>query len=135
MAAQKGREFILQIHDGTDYQTIGGFRSNSFSINGETIDVTNKGSAGQRELLADAGVVSISTSGSGVFVDDDYFKLVHDKMLAQDHANCKITVPGFMSYSGDFAISSLEMSGEHNGEVTYSISLESAGVITPVTIV
>lgn len=130
MAAQKGREFVLKIHDGTTYQTIGGFRSNSFSINGENIEVTNKGSEGYRELMQGGGIVSISTSGSGVFLNDDYFKLVHDKILAQEHADCQIIVPDFMTYTGDFAMSSLEMSGEHNGEVTYSISLESAGVIT-----
>lgn len=130
MTAQKGREFVLQINDGSSYQTVGGFRSNRFSINGQTIEVTNKGSDGARQLLADAGVVSLSTSGSGVFLNNDvHFKSVHDKALAQEHADCKIIVPGFMSYTGLFAISSLEMSGEHNGEVTYSISLESAGAI------
>ena len=130
MTAQKGREFVLQIHDGNDYQTVGGFRSNQFSINGSMIEVTNKGSGGVRQLLADGGVVSLSTRGSGVFLDDAYFKMVHDKALAQEHANCRIIVPDFMAYSGDFAITSLEMTGEHAGEITYSISLESAGAIS-----
>lgn len=130
MAAQKGREFILQVHDGSAYQTIGGFRSNSFTINGENIDVTNKGSGGYRELMQGGGIVSLSTSGSGVFLDDDTFAIVHNKILAQEHADCQLIVPDFMTYTGNFAISSLEMSGEHNGEVTYSISLESAGAIT-----
>jgi len=134
MAAQKGKDLLLKIHDGTAYQVVGGFRSNSFSINGENIDVTNKGSAGYRELMEGGGIVSVSTSGSGVFLDDLAFKDVHDKVLAQTHADCEITVPDFMTYTGNFAISSLEMSGEHNGEVTYSISLESAGAVTAVAL-
>ena len=134
MAAQKGREFILQIHDGTNYEDIGGFRSNSFSINGETIDVTNKDSAGSRQLMEGGGVVSISTNGSGVFVGGDQILIVHNKVIAQEHADCKITIPGFMSYTGMFAISAFEMSGEHNGEVTYTLTLDSAGTVTPVAL-
>lgn len=134
MTAQKGREFVLQIHNGTDYFTVGGFRSNSFSINGSMIEVTSKDSGGVRQLLPEGGVVSLSTRGNGVFLDDDYFKLVHDKALAQEHANCKIIVPDFMSYSGDFAITSLEMTGEHNGEIQYVINLESAGAIQTVAL-
>ena len=132
MTAQKGREFILEVNDGNGYKPVGGFRSNSFTINGETIDVTSKDSNGYRMLLEDAGIVSISTSGSGVFVGGDEFGLVHSKMFAQQHVDCRLTVPGFKIYTGNFAISLFEMSGEHNGEVTYSISLESSGPITHV---
>ncbi len=131
MAAQKGREFILEIQIDGSYQVVGGFRSNTFSINGETVDVTSKASGGFRELMEGAGIVSISTSGSGVFVSDTVFETVHNAMLNQTHLNGRITVPGFKSYAGNYAVSQLEMSGEHNGEVTYSIGLESSGTIDP----
>jgi len=130
MAAQKGKELILNIHDGLAYVTVGGFRSNNFTINGETVDITNKGSSDYRELMSTGGLRSISTSASGVFVDKITFLLAHTHVLAGSHADCQIIVPGLGEYTGNFIISSLDMSGEHNGEVSYSLSLDSAGFIT-----
>ena len=37
---------------------------------------------------------------------------------------------GFRHDAGPFQITSLEFAGEHNGEVTYDLSLESAGELT-----
>lgn len=43
---------------------------------------------------------------------------------------CQVIVPDFGAIEGLFQISSLEFSGEHNGEVTFDLSLETAGVLT-----
>jgi len=130
MAAQQGKELLLKIHDGTDYQLIGGFQSNEFSINGETVDVTSKDSAGFKELLDGAGLRSISTNGNGVFMNDAAFTLAHTHVLAGTHPLCEIIVPGFGTYTGPFAITALSMTGAHEGAVTYNITLDSAGPIT-----
>ena len=44
--------------------------------------------------------------------------------------NTQVIVPGFGTIEGLFQISSLEFSGEHNGEVTFDVSLELAGALT-----
>jgi TP901-1 family phage major tail protein len=44
--------------------------------------------------------------------------------------SCQVIVPDFGTIQGAFQISGLEFSGEHNGEVTFDISLESAGALT-----
>ena len=59
----------------------------------------------------------------------DIVKMLNTRIAAGELVDCELVVPGLGSYSGMFAIKSLEMSGEHNGEVTYSISLDSAGVV------
>jgi TP901-1 family phage major tail protein len=133
MVAQKGSDFLLKIGDGggpETFATVGGFRSNGFSINNETVDVTHKESSGVRELLAGAGVQSFSASGSGVFVDDAAFASAHTAATAKTIDNWQILVPGHGTYEGPFQITSLEFSGEYNGEMTYSLSLESAGAIS-----
>ncbi|NVJ71376.1 MAG: phage major tail protein, TP901-1 family [Alphaproteobacteria bacterium] len=130
MAAQQGKELLLKIHDGTDYQLIGGFTSNNFTINGETVDVTTKDSAGFKEYLDGAGVRFISTTGEGVFMNDAAFGVAHGYVLAGTHPDCQLIVPGFGTYTGRFAIKSLQMTGTQEGAVTYSFDLESAGVIT-----
>ena len=41
--------------------------------------------------------------------------------------NYQIVIPSFGTVQGPFQIANLEFSGEHNGELTYDMSLESAG--------
>ena len=52
MPAQKGSAFLLKIGDGDQppaYSTVAGLRTTQLSINGETVVVTSKDSAGWRE--------------------------------------------------------------------------------------
>ena len=78
MAVQKGSAFLLKDNSSGTPQTIGGLRSTSMTINGETVDVTNKdsatftGSSGHdigRVLGANMGIRSMTLSASGVFTD------------------------------------------------------------------
>jgi len=137
MAAQKGASLLLKVGDGASpesFTTIGGLRSTSITLNDEAVDVTNKDSAGQRELLADGGIHTISISGSGVFTDSASETTLRGKMDASTFTNFQVIVPDFGTYTGAFMVSSLEYAGEFNGEVTYSVSLESSGSITFATV-
>jgi len=42
----------------------------------------------------------------------------------------QIVIPTFGTVQGPFQIAGLEFAGEHNGEVTFDMSLESAGELT-----
>jgi TP901-1 family phage major tail protein len=42
----------------------------------------------------------------------------------------QIVVPDFGTISGPFQVTSLEYAGEHDGEVTYELALESAGQVS-----
>ena len=44
--------------------------------------------------------------------------------------NFQIVIPDFGTVTGAFQITSLEFAGEHDGEVTFELSLESAGELT-----
>jgi TP901-1 family phage major tail protein len=131
MAAQKGGALLLKINTtGTTYVTVGGLRSTSISLNDEAVDVTNKDSAGVRNLLADGGVHSMSISGSGVFTDAATETTLKDAMNAATFKNFQVIIPDFGTYTGAFMVATLEYSGEYNGEVTYSVTLESSGTTT-----
>tara|TARA_R100001463_G_scaffold127774_1_gene186018 strand:- start:142 stop:546 length:405 start_codon:yes stop_codon:yes gene_type:complete len=134
MAAQKGSALLLKIHDGSSYVTIAGLRSNSITLNDEAVDITDKDSAGVRELLPKAGVHSMSMSASGVFTDHATEGLLKDAMHATAFKQFQILLPDFGTYTGTFMLASLEYAGEYNGEVTYSVSLESSGTITFATV-
>jgi TP901-1 family phage major tail protein len=137
MAAQKGSAMLMKVGDGADpevFTTIAGLRSTSLTVNNESVDVTNKDSSGKRELLAAAGVQSISVSGSGVFTDGSSESTIKTNALADTIDNYQFLVPDFGTFTGAFQITSLEYAGEYNGEVTYSMSFESGGTITFATV-
>jgi TP901-1 family phage major tail protein len=64
MAAQKGKDLLLKMHDGAGFVTVAGLRSRRIAFNAETVDVTHAESTERwRELLAGAGVKRASVSG------------------------------------------------------------------------
>lgn len=133
MAAQKGRDLLIKISDGAtppNFTTIAGLRSTSMTINDETVDITNKDNAPNRTLLANAGIQSVSVSGSGVFTDAAVEEDLRAYMGATTFLDFQVIIPDFQTYEGEFQLTSLEYSGEYNGETTYSLTLESSGVIT-----
>ena len=40
MVAQKGKDLLLKIYNGSAYETVAGLRSRRLSFNAETVDVT-----------------------------------------------------------------------------------------------
>ena len=133
MAAQKGAELLIKVGDGgspESFTTIGGLRSNEIQLNDEAVDTTNKDSSGNRELLANGGIHSMTISGSGVFTDAASEETLRTKMNASTFANYQFVIPDFGTYEGAFMVESLSYAGEYNGEVTYSVTLQSSGAIT-----
>jgi TP901-1 family phage major tail protein len=131
MGAQKGKDLLLKMNDGTDYVTVAGLRSRKIAFNAETVDVTHAESVDRwRELLEGAGVKRASISGRGLFKDAASDALVRQAFFDGTINACQVVVPDFGTIEGPFQISSLEFSGEHNGEVTFDIGLESAGALT-----
>ena len=70
MTAQKGKDLLVKMHDGSTYVTVAGLRSRRIAFNAETVDVTHAESAGRwRELLDGAGIKRAGVSGRGLFKD------------------------------------------------------------------
>jgi TP901-1 family phage major tail protein len=131
MAAQKGKDLLVKIEDGEDFVTIAGLRSRRLAFNAETVDVTHAESANRwRELLEGAGVKRASLAGRGLFKDAASDALVRQTFFDGAVKAYQIVIPDFGTIEGAFQITSLEFAGEHNGEVTYELSLESAGELT-----
>ncbi len=131
MGAQKGKDLLLKINDGAGFVSVAGLRSRKIAFNAELVDITHAESVDRwRELLAGAGVRRASISGRGLFKDAASDALVRQAFFDGDITPCQVVVPSFGTIEGAFQISSLEFSGEHNGEVTFYIGLESAGALT-----
>ena len=133
MVAQKGRDLLLKIdNDGLgNFVTVAGLRSHSLSFNAESVDVTHQESAGQwRELLAGAGVRSAGVRGSGIFRDAQSDERMRQVFFDGLIINWQIIIPDFGTVEGPFQITSLELTGSHDGELTFEAALDSAGQIT-----
>jgi TP901-1 family phage major tail protein len=131
MGAQKGKDLLLKMSDGASFVTVAGLRSRRIAFNAEIVDITNAESTDRwRELLAGAGVRRASLSGRGLFKDAASDALVRQAFFNGTINDCQVMVPDFGTIEGPFQIASLEFAGEHNGEVTFDLALESAGALT-----
>ena len=133
MTAQKGRDLLLKLDsDGSgSFVTVAGLRSHALSFNAQSVDVTNQESAGAwRELLAGAGIRSANIRGAGIFRDAASDAKIRTFFFDSTLADWQIIIPDFGIVSGPFQITALEFSGEHDGELTFELALESAGAIS-----
>lgn len=131
MPAQKGKDLLLKVLDGSTYITVAGLRSKRLAFNAETVDVTDGESAGRwRELLAGAGVQRASLSGAGLFKDQASDARVRSAFFAGEILSWQVVIPDFGSVTGLFQITALEYAGAHDGEVTFELALESAGQLS-----
>jgi TP901-1 family phage major tail protein len=131
MAAQKGKDLLVKIDDGGNFVTVAGLRSRRLAFNAETVDITHAESAGRwRELLEGAGIKRAAVAGRGLFKDAATDALMRQAFFDGAVTSYQIVIPDFGTVEGPFQITSLEFAGEHNGEVTYELALESAGALT-----
>ena len=92
--------------------------------------MTNLGSEGRwRELLSGAGVRSAAISGSGVFRDAATDERARAIFFSGEIPRFQVIVPDFGIVEGPFQITSIEYSGQHDGEAVYELALASAGAL------
>lgn len=131
MAAQKGKDLLLKIDNGGGFVTVAGLRTKRLAFNSETVDVTDADSAGRwRELLGGAGVQRAALSGAGIFKDAQSDALIRTGFFSGTIADWQLAIPDFGTVQGPFQITALEYTGNHDGEVTFDIALESAGALS-----
>ncbi|MBN8532658.1 MAG: phage major tail protein, TP901-1 family [Rhizobiales bacterium] len=132
MAPQRGKDILLKLANETaQFVTVAGLRTRRLALNAETVDITHSESVGRwRELLDGAGVRRASLTGSGIFKDDASDALVRLVFFDGAIREWQVVLPHFGTITGLFQITSLDYRGEHSGEVTFEIAMESAGALT-----
>ena len=131
MTAQKGKDLLLKIADGAGFVTVAGLRARRLAFNAESVDITHAESAGRwRELLDGAGIKRAAVAGRGLFKDAGSDALVRAAFFDGAVKSFQVVIPDFGTVAGAFQIVALEFAGEHDGEVTYELALESAGELT-----
>jgi TP901-1 family phage major tail protein len=132
MSAEKGSAFLLKVGDGATppvFATVAGLRTTQLSVNGEAVNVTSKDSGGWRELLSEAGVRSVSVAGSGIFTGSDAEARIKANALAGLIDDYELSFESGERMRGRFLLTRLDYAGDHNGERTYALALESSGAV------
>jgi len=132
MAPQRGLDFLLKISDGQSpdaFTTVAGMKTTSMAINNELVDTTNKDDTRHRSLLGAAGVQTMTISASGVFKDT---VVEADMRLFATNASlfsAQLVFPDLGTFEGEWLISQLTYTGDHNTAMDYDVTLESSGRI------
>jgi TP901-1 family phage major tail protein len=127
MSAQKGRDLLLKVQSGADFQTVAGLRATTLSFNAESVDATSQESGAWRELLAGAGLKSASLRGQGIFKDAASDATVRQIFFAGQIVAWRVILPDFGVIEGPFQVTALDYGGRHDAEVTFELALASAG--------
>jgi TP901-1 family phage major tail protein len=135
MPAEKGSAFLLKVGDGSAapvFTTVAGLRTTQLSINGDAVVITNKGSAGWRDLLSGAGVRSVSVSGAGVFTGSAAETRIRSSAMSGVLDDYELSFESGERLKGKFMVVRLDYAGDFNGERSYTMALESSGPVVSV---
>lgn len=132
MAGQRGRDILLKISDGVGgFEAVAGVRTSRIALNAGAVDGTSLDSPDAwRELVAGAGVKTARVTGRGVFKDAASDARMRAVFFAGDAPELQLVLPDFGMIAGPFLISELTWGGAYDGEAEFSVTLESAGVIS-----
>lgn len=127
MASASGRDLTVGFGTPTPV-TLTGVRTKSVTVNNEMIDITNDDDNGWRDCLDEPGLKSVSISVEGVWVNDVVRAIA---MSATDNATAAtVTFSDTATLAGNWYVTNYAETGEYQGAVTFSATLESQGALT-----
>lgn len=131
MGGQRGRDVLLKLADDAgQFMTVAGIRTKTLQLSASAVDGTSTDSPDAwRELVTGAGVKSARLTGAGVFKDQASDARMREVFFFGEAATWMLILPDFGEIEGAFQISELTFSGDHDGEASFSITLESAGAL------
>ncbi len=132
MSAKKGSLVLIKIGDGGSpevFESIGGLRTSRMQINNQALESTNLESGHWKQLLAGAGIKSLTLSGNGIFVDSTAEETLRISAFSSSVKNYRFYFANGDYLAGAFYISAYERSGVHDDVEIYAVTMSSAGTI------
>ncbi len=122
MVANVGRDLLLK----TGSTVLAGLRTKGVAVNGEPIDITTDDSSGFRELLDEAGTMSLDISVDGITQDNELRQaiLTNNSLTLSD---VNLEYPNGDTLSGTFLLTSFEESSPYQDAITFTATLMSSG--------
>lgn len=128
----RGVDIIVQVEDSATpgtYITVGGQRNATLSESSETIDITSKDSGGAYEY--DYGLYGWTVSADGLYISSDSgYTALRDALRNKTKVKIQIQEEGATTQTGEALVTSNELEGPYDGEVTYSVEFQGTGKLT-----
>ena len=124
----RGVDVLIEVEGDTPdtFIVIGGQRGASLSESNETIDITSKDSGGAFEY--DYGFYGWEISCDGLYIkNDEGYKALADAMKNKKKVRVRIKEEGTATLVGEALVTSKELDGPYDAEVTYSVTLQGSG--------
>jgi predicted secreted protein len=129
MSAFSGRDLVLSIAA----TAIAGARTQSITLDNSPVDISSIASGGFRALGNFSGNRKMDLSIAGVWIS----KVVRDLAYGADTAllldGLTIDFPDGGDIAGDFFLANYVEEGAHDGEMTFTATLQSSGAFTYTT--
>lgn len=130
MPAQKGRSLLVYVNINGTYQKIEGQRTGNLTVNNSPVDVSTKDTNNWRELLENGGLSTIGITIDGIDQDAPYLEQLRQDVFVNNHNYYKIIFPNGAYAEVRMMISNFAQAGNHDGALTYNMTLESSGIPT-----
>lgn len=130
MAAYTGAAFTLKTGTWSAGTLVGGFRTNTLTVNNAIVDTSSKDSNWRTAIAG--GLKSVTISGDGVVTDAAGFETFQGYAIAVP-ASANALAMGSAdgdTWEGSFIITSFAITGELEGAQTFSFTAESVGTVT-----
>lgn len=130
MTNYTGRALLLKLGTWSGGTVVADCREHSLVQNNEQVDITNKSSNAFRTFLEGAGTKSIEVTVSGVMTNDAGFETLQGYARNNSINAMALQYADGDTIEGSFAVSNFTVGGVHNGEQTFSMTLQSSGAWT-----
>jgi TP901-1 family phage major tail protein len=128
MAFYAGKDMLLKTGTWSGGTSVGGFRTNTLTINNQVIDTSTKDS--RFRTLIEGGIKSLTISGSGLASDNTGFESLKGYAQAATSNALAMGSEDSDTIEASFIITSFTITGEHEGAQTFDFTAESAGTVT-----
>lgn len=134
-----GRSIYIKRSAGGSPETftqMAALRDTTVTQTEQSVDTTSKDDAGKRALLSGNVLLAMTITGTGIFTNSATLAAVRADMRAGTHKNYQVYVADSEAaaaggkYTGTFRVTSLTEAGVYNGEMNYSMTMESDGAIS-----
>lgn len=130
--AKNGSLVLLKIETATPgtFEAVLSAKSNNWTINNSTVDVSTKVDGQWGALLSGGGTKELTVSLEGIFLDTAYDKDVRALGYSGEEHKYQMVMSNGDKLEGLFVITSMTVTGARGEAETYSVSLRNSGVIT-----
>jgi len=128
----KGIDFILEVHNGTDFIQIGGQQGATLNRSKETIETTSKDSQGWRNRVSGLKEWGIDADGL-LILNNQGYQYLENAFMNDTKLMVRVGVPSGQQYQGEVIITDFPLEAGYEDMATYSVTLEGCGALTSIS--